>query len=166
MTLNSFETSMTIVDTLKHEVGMMFDMINQAVSRMDGEFWKEDENDWTYSYLLFHILEAIEFYNSNSAKEWKPINDVSVNSREKETEALKSKDKLFFEDYTARVKKQTMNILSNHDDKGILGNDGFGERGFNSIMHKYMYVMNHSMFHLGELTKSLRARNMKRIVWK
>ena len=157
---------MTIVDALQHEIGMTFDMIDQAVSRMDGEFWKEDENDWTYSYVLFHILEAIEFYNSNSANEWNPINDVSANSREKETETLRSRDKSFFVDYTARVKEQTMSILNNHDDKRIQEKDGFGERGFNSIMHKYIYVMNHCMFHLGELTKSMRARDMERIVWK
>ena len=156
---------MTIVDALKEEMKLKFSMINQAVSRMDGEFWKEDEKDWVYAYLLFHILEAIEFYNSNSAKEWKPINDVSANSREKETETLLLKDKSFFVDYSARVETQTMDILNGHDDEAILGNDGFGERGFKSVLHKYMYVMNHCMYHMGELTKSLRARDMDRIIW-
>ena len=132
---------------------------------MKHNFWKEDENDWVYAYILFHIVEALEFYNSNSAEEWKPINDVSANSREKETKSLMKKDKQFFEDYVDRVEKQTLAVLGKLSDQDLLKNDGFGSRGFKSIMHKYIYVVRHCMYHLGELTKSLRSRGMERIIW-
>ena len=36
-------------------------------------------------YTLFHAIEAIEFYMSDSADDWKPLNDVSANSEEIET---------------------------------------------------------------------------------
>ncbi|MFW9817323.1 MAG: hypothetical protein ACFFEW_15450 [Candidatus Thorarchaeota archaeon] len=156
---------MSIVQTLVFEMNSTFKMINQAVSRMDGDFWREDEKDWVYAYILFHIVEAIEFYNSNSESEWTPINDVSANSRRKETEALLKKDREFFEDYVKRVKKLTLKILKGLSDQEVLGTDGFARRGFKSILHKYIYVMRHCMYHLGELTKSLRARDMGRIIW-
>ncbi|MFW9788388.1 MAG: hypothetical protein ACFFE2_03240 [Candidatus Thorarchaeota archaeon] len=156
---------MTIAETLIFEMSSTFKMIRQAVSRMDSDFWKEDEKDWVYAYILFHIVEAIEFYNSPSEKEWEPINDVSANSRKKETESLLRKDKQFFEDYVSRVEDQTMKIFENLSENDVLGNDGFAPRGFKSILHKYIYVMRHCMYHLGELTKSLRARDMDRIIW-
>jgi len=155
----------TISEVVLQEMKATFKMIKKAVARIEGDFWKQDEKDWMYGYILFHIIETIEFYNSNSEEEWQPMNDVSQDSRSKETATLITKDKSFFEKHVADVETQTFDILQSFSEADFLEEDGFAPRGFTSRLHKYNYVMRHCMFHLGELTKMLRNHDRERIGW-
>lgn len=153
-------------EILVKELKVTFEMINDAISKLDGEFWKQDENDWNYGYILFHVIEAIDFYLEDSADVWKPMTEISQNSREKETEALKGVDQSYFYNYLNQVEEKAIEVLNQLGDDLLLENDGFAPRGFISRYHKLSYVIRHSMFHLGELTKSLRNNELDRIEWR
>ena len=150
---------------LINEMRAVFKMLNDAISRVEGDFWKEKENNWMYGYVLFHSIEAIEFYMSDSSEVWIPLSGVSENSEEKETETLKTLNQKFFKNYLHKVEKHTFNVLDKLTDKDLLENDGFGVRGFTSRLHKFSYVIRHSMVHLGELSKTVRDLGMKGIKW-
>ncbi|MHA1552347.1 MAG: hypothetical protein ACTSUP_09850 [Candidatus Heimdallarchaeaceae archaeon] len=154
-----------ISETIKLEMESVFKMLKDAVSKIEGDFWKEKKNKWTYGYALFHAIEAIEFYMSNSKDEWIPISDVSANSEEIETNTLRNKDKQFFENYLLEVELITAKTLAKLNDEDFLENDGFSERGFTSRLHKFSYVIRHTMVHVGELSKTTRDNNMKGIRW-
>ncbi|MHA1353293.1 MAG: DinB family protein [Candidatus Heimdallarchaeaceae archaeon] len=140
-------------------------MLKNAVSRIEGDYWKKKENNWMYGYVLFHTIEAIDYYLSESAEEWKPLNDVSNYSEEKETEALKTKDKHFFEEYLRKIEEKTFETLEKLSDEKLLEKDGFGKKGFTSRLHKYIYLIRHCMVHLGELSKTLRDKGEENIKW-
>lgn len=154
-----------VTDVILQEMQAMSKMIRSAIASIDGDFWKKDENDWVYGYVLFHIIEAVDFYLGDSAESWAPMTEVSSNSREIETQKLQSKDRSYFESYIDVVDKRYTKLLSENSDKWILSNDDFAPRGFKSRQHKFTYVLRHSMVHLGELSKSLRAKGLKGIRW-
>ncbi len=155
----------SITEAINIEMKAVFKMLEDAVSRIDGDFWKEKKHNWMYGYVLFHAIEAIEFYMSDSAKNWIPLSGVSENSEEKETETLKTQDQKFFKNYLAKVEIKTFKVLEKFEDRDLLEKDGFSERGFTSRLHKFSYVIRHAMVHIGELSKTLRDLNMKGIKW-
>ena len=154
-----------ISETIKLEMEAVFKMLKDAVSRIEGDYWKEKKNKWMYGYTLFHTIEAIEFYMSNSADEWVPISDVSANSEEIETNTIRTKDKAFFENYLMEVESLTFDALAKLNDEDFLEVDGFSERGSISRLHKFSYVIRHTMVHVGELSKTVRDNEMKGIRW-
>ena len=155
----------SITEAINIEMKAVFMMLKDATSRIEGDFWKEKENNWMYGYVLFHAIEAIEYYMSDSAKVWIPLSGVSENSEEKETETLKTQDLRFFKNYLDKVESKTFDVLEKFNEKDLLETDGFSERGFTSRLHKYSYVIRHAMVHLGELSKTLRDLGMKGIKW-
>jgi hypothetical protein len=155
----------TINNALISEFSAVFKMIHSACTKIEGEFWKKEVNDWMYGYVLFHTIESIDFYFSNSSDEWKPLSDVSQGSEAKEKEVLKTKNKDFFTSYLNLVEERSLEILKGFSDKDILEVDGFEKRGFTSRLHKYIYLIRHCALHLGELTKKLREVEMPRIKW-
>lgn len=155
----------SISESINIEMQAVFKMLTDAISRIEGDFWKEKENNWMYGYVLFHAIEAIEFYMSDSQQDWVPLSDVSANSEEKETETLKSKNKDFFKNYLAKVESKTFEVLGKFSEKDLLEKDGFSVRGSISRLHKFSYVIRHTMVHLGELSKNLRSQGMKGIRW-
>ena len=154
-----------ISETIKIEMEATFKMLKDAISKIEGEFWKVKENNWMYGYTLFHAIEAIEYYMSDSPDEWVPLSEVSANSEEKETETLKKKDRQFFENYLLKVESKTFEVLGKLNDKDLLEKDGFSKRGFTSRLHKLSYVIRHAMVHVGELSKTARTNNMNGIRW-
>jgi len=155
----------SIIEAINIEMQAVFKMLKDASSRIEGDFWKKRENNWMYGYTLFHAIEAIEFYMSESAKDWIPLSGVSENSEEKESETLKTQDQKFFKKYLAKVETKTFDVLDKYNDEDLLETDGFSPRGFTSRLHKYTYVIRHAMVHLGELSKTLRDLGMKGIKW-
>ncbi|MHA1199054.1 MAG: hypothetical protein ACTSQF_06860 [Candidatus Heimdallarchaeaceae archaeon] len=120
----------SIIESLKHEMTAAFKMLDNAISRIEGNFWKIEENNWMYGYVIFHSLEGLEFHMSDSPKDWVPLTKVSVNSQEQETANLKTKTREFFEDYSTKVKKKAFDNLEKFSDKDMLENDGFVVNGF------------------------------------
>lgn len=155
----------SITEAINIEMKAVFKMLEDATSRIEGDFWKEKDNNWMYGYVLFHAIEAIEYYMSDSSKGWIPLSGVSENSEEKETETLKTQNQKFFKNYLEKVESRTFEVLEKFNDKDLLETDGFSERGFTSRLHKLSYVIRHSMVHLGELSKTLRSLGIKSIKW-
>ena len=139
----------------------------QSVFKMlkDAEFWKEEKNNWRYGTFLWHAIETIEFYMSDSAEDFTPLTEASDKSLEKEIEIINSKDKSFFEKHLADVETKTYDVLGKMSEKDLLETDGFAKMGFVSRLHKYLYMIRHTMVHLGELSKTLRDRGVKGIKW-
>ncbi len=154
-----------ISETIKLEMEAVFKMLKDAVSRIEGDYWKEKKNKWMYGYTLFHAIEAIEFYMSDSADKWVPLSDVSANSEEIETNTIRTKDRQFFENYLVEVESITFETLAKLSDEDFLEVDGFSERGSISRLHKFSYVIRHTMVHIGELSKTVRDNEMKGIRW-
>lgn len=155
----------SITKAINIEIQAVFKMLKDATSRIEGDFWKKSENKWMYGYTLFHAIEAIEYYMSDSPEEWVHLSEVSANSEEKETETLKKKDRQFFENYLLKVESKTFEVLGKLNDKDLLEKDRFSKRGFTSRLHKLSYVIRHAMVHVGELSKTLRSLGMKSIKW-
>ena len=154
-----------IKEALVLDMQSAFKMLKEAVSRIEGEFWKEEKNNWRYGTFLWHAIETIDFYMSDSAEAFHPLSEASDKTLEEEIEIINSKDKLFFEKFLADVESKTFNILEEMSEKDLLEKDGFEKMGFISRLHKYLYMIRHTMVHLGELSKTLRDKDGKGIRW-
>lgn len=149
----------SISEVIRSEMDATFKMLKEAISRIEGDFWKEIHNNWMYGYTLFHVIEAIDYYTSDSAESRVPLSNVSADSEEKEKQTLLTKDRKFFENYLIKVELKVIKVLGKYCDQDLLENDGFSTRGFKSRLHKLSLVMRHAMVHVGELSKT--SRNLK-----
>ncbi|MHA1552427.1 MAG: hypothetical protein ACTSQC_10845 [Candidatus Heimdallarchaeaceae archaeon] len=157
---------MTILSkTIKLEMEATFKMLNVAVTKIDGDYWKEVHNNWMYGYTLFHILEALDFHYNNSPEDWVPMTEISALSEEEGKQRIQTKDRLFFEDYLTKVQKKVSESLEKFNDQELLEEDDFASKGFSCRIHKFSYVMRHAMSHVGELSKTAKDHNMNNIKW-
>ena len=156
---------MALKEVLIQEFEASFKMIRTAISRMKGEFWKEDENHWSYGFALFHVIETVDFYLSDSQEQWKPLTDISRIPEEKQTEELGKKEMSFFLNYQVSAEKKFKEVFERLSEEQLLEKDGYASFGFQCRAHKFSYILRHSMVHLGEMSKSLRQRSMDRIKW-
>lgn len=154
-----------ISEAIDVEMKSIFKMLKEAVSRIEGDFWKENKNNWMYGIFLWHTIETIEFYMSDSEEDFQPLSDVTQHSEEKERAIILTKNKAFFEKYLVEVETKTFDVLGKMTEEDFLENDGFAKRGVVSRLHKYLYMIRHTMVHLGELSKTLRDKDGKGIRW-
>ncbi len=154
-----------LLTTIKQELDVTFKMLKVAASRIDGDFWTNEENKWMYGYTLFHAVEALEFHINDSPEQWVPLNEVSVSSEQKEKEKLKTLDREFFVNHIDKVELKFEEVLGNYSDDDLLETDGFASRGHTCRLEKLIYVTRHAMLHIGELSKTLRDLGLPVIKW-
>ena len=143
-------------------------MLRQAINSITDEYWSRTTNDWSFSWNIYHIIETAEFYirDSPNGMNWGYHAGINWNSdSENITNEKKqniSKDRLL--NYLKDIEDRVDQFLRNSSNDYLYGTDDFDE-GTLPILDKIIYLLRHSMFHIGELSKFLRDSNCVRIKW-
>ncbi|MHA2169306.1 MAG: hypothetical protein ACXAB7_05375 [Candidatus Kariarchaeaceae archaeon] len=140
-------------------------MLQQAIDKVPDELLYRDENDWRYCKVTYHTIETAEFYvrDTPAGMEWGKWSNVNWKTDTLET----IKDKLTKEDlfdYLKDVAVKVESKLQDFDQEKLREKDGFGD-WFPSITSKFLYLLRHTMLHIGELSRALREVEEEMIVW-
>jgi hypothetical protein len=161
------ETKNFVSNALLAQFNRHWNMLEQAIEKYPQELWFVDEGDWTYSYIIFHILETTKFYIAKSPDEMEWGKRASIDwekdSKEKITEAKSKITKEFLLEYMEELKEDTSNLLEKLSIEELDNKEGF--HWFESVLEKLLYLLRHNSVHLGELAKTLRDKNLERMIW-
>jgi hypothetical protein len=159
------------VNSLLSQMESTWKMIEDAIDLIDSDNWLERYNQFSYGQRLYHLIETWEFYirDDPEGMKWGYLIDLPEDLSEDDWEnAFNEKmnnlspDKL--KTYLGEIVNQTRNKLSGLSDQGLINEDGFKIWIPNRIT-KYIYLIRHSMWHLGELSLHLRMNNKSSIKW-
>jgi hypothetical protein len=158
-----------IAFSLAKEFRRMWEMTRNAIEQIPENEWThgvESDKDWFYSLRVYHIIETAEFYFRDTPKGmlwgarlgqvkwWETI------SAQEAAEKVVKGDMLIYMNEMAQYIEENLKRVS---DKDLLAKGGF--QGFSTILEKYIYLIRHTTYHLGELTMDLRVRGLDRIKW-
>ncbi|MCG3222691.1 MAG: DinB family protein [Candidatus Heimdallarchaeota archaeon] len=142
-------------------------MLREAIDKCSNEKFHDGIGEWTYSWTTYHIIETAEFYirdthegmiwGSRAGFDWKE--DSKEKIKTKKTEITKE----FLLEYLKEIEESIIEFLKENSDENLLKKDEF--HWFNNIYEKLVYLLRHNSFHLGELAKTLREWECKRIKW-
>ena len=158
-----------IAYNLAKEFRRMWEMTRKAIEQIPDKEWThgiESDKDWFYSLRVYHMIETAEFYSRDTAegmlwgarlgkvKWWETM------SPKEAAEKVVKGDTLI---YLNEIARYIEDYLKRCSDKDLLATGGF--HWFSSLLEKYVYLIRHNTYHLGELTMDLRVRGVDRIKW-
>jgi len=154
---------------LSREFQNSWSMLREAIENITEEFWQTSENDWSYSWNIYHIIETAEFYSRNTPQgmEWGKRANINweIDSEEEINNKKSQITKEFLLQYLEEVEKRISDILINSTDDEFFNTDEF-DQGNLFVLEKLIYLLRHNMHHIGELNKVLRDSNNERISWR
>lgn len=154
---------------LVQELNGSCDMVKLSIENMDDNIWSEKKNEWSYVNNLYHIINTIEFYCQDGPNDLKEKGSLGINehglSKEEVKKKIEEEPKEFYLDYLEKARKQLIEKINRYSMDELFRPDDFSEWGFTSRFHKYSYTLRHTVFHTGELNKTLRDLQKTRIKW-
>jgi len=141
-------------------------MIRSAIDNISLVKFHTSYGEWYYSQNLYHIIETMDFYSRGSPDEmswgqragynWDDVQNV-------EDDILPLLSKQLMTDYLREMEVVITDILKPISTKELFSKDGF--HWFESIFHKYIYLLRHNQHHIGELSLVLRILDEKPAKW-
>jgi len=143
-------------------------MLKDAIEKCPDQYWNEAEDEWTFSWISFHIIETANFYSKSNPDEMVWGKKAGINYEDNTEEEIierKSKiTKIFLLDYSKEIEQRISNFLLTINDIDLLKSDDFP--WFKSIYEKLIYLLRHNSYHLGELALILRVSEGENLEWK
>lgn len=157
-----------ISPVLSKEFQNSWNILRQAIENIAEEFWLTTINDWSFSWITYHIIETAEFYSRNTPLGMKWGKQAGINwETDSEDEINKKKTnitKASLLRYLKEIENKITDILNNFSDDDFFNTDRF-DQGNLYVLEKMLYLLRHNMHHIGELNKVLRDLNCQRISW-
>ncbi|MFW9802739.1 MAG: hypothetical protein ACFFFC_08820 [Candidatus Thorarchaeota archaeon] len=172
-------TGKDFIEQLKTQFDSSWDMIRQAIMNVPDEKWStgligrgepwlepEEMNIEYYSYVVLHLIESADFYSRddpNNMKWGSAIGGIDwKNETPQETASRISKEAML--DYAKKIESQLTKKLDSLSIEDLLEQDGFS-KSYPNRLAKYLSLMRHTMFHIGELARVLRNYGCERLSW-
>ncbi|MHA2365864.1 MAG: DinB family protein [Candidatus Hodarchaeales archaeon] len=161
------EKNLTTGKILLNQFNSSWSMLHQAIENIPEKMWLDTKNDWSFSFNVYHIIETANFYIKNDPKDmiWGKRANIDWNN-DSESNIIEKKSKITKNDlliYLDETKVTISEVLESMADNELMSKDDF--KWFNSIIEKLLYLLRHNMHHIGELNKTLRDYECKRIEW-
>jgi hypothetical protein len=142
-------------------------MLRQGIEKIPDNQWEYGRDEWFYSVRVHHILKNAEFYSEDNPPEEELLGRGELRGlwweKMSDEEAAKSITKQEVIKYLDEMQRQINQQLKVYSDMDLLKKDGFHE--FSSISEKFILLLRHSSYHIGELALSLRSLECDRIKW-
>lgn len=142
-------------------------MLKSAIEKCPDQYWNEAQDGWTFSHIIFHIIETANFYSRSNPDEMDWGKKAGINWEENTEEEIIEKksriNKTFLFNYSKEIESRISNFLLSTNDKDLLKKDDFP--WFDSIYEKLIYLLRHNSYHIGELAQILRASYVDRLKW-
>jgi uncharacterized damage-inducible protein DinB len=160
--------SMTIGEELIEHFTRVWGTYRDAIRDIPEEQWRAGEVDYlTPSRLLYHVLEAAEFYSRETPKgfNWGANQRrFGVDWEAATPEQLPTQEQTLT--YLDEVQAQLEAWLKNAEDSDILSPDSEYSWTGKSVLGRALYLLRHNQHHLGELNAELRRRGLPRAKWR
>ena len=168
-----------IVEHLVKQYDRSWNLLRECIENVPDEKWtvgiktidkpwseSKGENIWYFSYIVYHIIQTVEFYTYDDPKSMKWGSSIGGIDWKKESPDVSAsrikKDEML--EYLKETKEKLELKLRSFSESELFETDGFSEWQ-SSRLAKFLYTMRHSMWHIGELSRALRDYDCKRVKW-
>lgn len=154
------------IDELHHQFESSCKMVRDAINNVPDDRWHDGTEGWFYSNTAYHIVETMDFYSRESPNGMKWGGRAGYVWRESidiESEILPKITKEIVSNYLLEMEDNLKSLFASIDIKDLSEKDGFD--WFESKFEKLVYLLRHNMHHIGELCKTLREWDCKRVKW-
>ncbi|MDF1540310.1 MAG: DinB family protein [Candidatus Thorarchaeota archaeon] len=141
-------------------------MLRTAIRNSDESVWSYSRKKWFFALTLYHIIETMDFYSRSTPNSmewgkragynWDDVKDPS-------TDILPLLSPQLLSNYLMDMIDRITSILISMNDESFYSKDGF--HWFDSVFHKYLYLLRHNQHHLGEIAFVLRATSNVVMKW-
>jgi hypothetical protein len=159
-------TDSTLKESLIRQYVASWTMLRAAINNVDDKRWHKGKGKWHFSETAYHIVETIQFYNREDPEgmrwggragfSWDDVKDV-------ETQVLPRITKDLVRSYLDDVEEEVRNTIEHMPLRKMDEKDGF--HWFGSVFEKYLYLLRHTMHHVGELARTLREWELEPARW-
>jgi hypothetical protein len=142
-------------------------MLEAAIASVPYDKWNQGIGKWFFSFNVYHVIDTAQFYmlsdpddmnwGGRAGIDWEKVEDM-------QKEVLPKLTKDFVHSYLKETKEKMASLFNTMTDQDYLEKDGF--HWFDSILEKFVYLLRHSMLHIGELSRSLREWDCKHVKWR
>ncbi|MHA3963789.1 MAG: hypothetical protein AM325_009630 [Candidatus Thorarchaeota archaeon SMTZ1-45] len=168
-----------IIEQLIEQFESSWLMLRQSIENVPDDKWDvgievidkpwaevKGQNIWYFSERIFHIIQTVEFYSSDEPEVMKWGGRIGGIDWRKESPQITAsrikKDDMIA--YLEETKMKLRNKLRTFTDDDMFETDGFS-KWQPSRLAKFLYTMRHSMWHIGELSRTLREWDCERLEW-
>ncbi len=165
--MNSELSTELITKSLEGQFASCWQMLEAAMASVTDDKWHSGVGKWHFSLTAYHVIETAQFYISSDPDsmmwggragfEWGEGVDIK-------REILPKLTKDLVNSYLRETKESLGNLLGSTKNQNILEKDGF--YWFSSILEKLMYLLRHTMYHIGELSRALRDWDCEHAKWR
>ena len=155
-----------VVQLLIHQYDGMWNMLTQAIDNIPNDLWAKEDNKWYFALTAYHVVETADFYVRSTPEGMefgKRLGQVEWWKNIGHQEAANRLSKTLVLDYLQEVKARVKTTLEESSMDDLLSKDKF--HWFSSILEKYVYLLRHNSYHIGELAKKLRREDKTRVKW-
>ena len=140
-------------------------MLKQAIENAPDELMYGNQSNWIYVKVIYHVIETAEFYIRDTPQGMEWGKQFPINWEGDSLEIIKGKiNKSTLIEYLDEVANKLVIKVQKFNRETWFRKDEFGD-WFASIFSKFLYLLRHTMLHIGELAKALREVEGKKIVW-
>ncbi|MFW9786115.1 MAG: hypothetical protein ACFFE2_03825 [Candidatus Thorarchaeota archaeon] len=168
-----------IAEHLIDQFNRSWKMLRQAIENVPEEKWTEHVesidvpwnetkgmNVWYFSNIVYHVIQTVEFYALDDPDDMRwghRIGGIDWKSESPEVTSskIKKNDMLEYMEETMTFLNDKLRSFSEDE---MFEADGFSGWQDSRLM-KFVYTLRHSMWHIGELGRSLRNFECNRITW-
>ncbi|MHA1304337.1 MAG: hypothetical protein ACTSQE_12240 [Candidatus Heimdallarchaeaceae archaeon] len=157
----------TIGKILQKQYNSGWDMLEQAINKVDLEKMYMTEKEWKFVKFAYHIIETADFYSRSTPEGMKWGSKANIDYKEDTEEIIEKKWRELAKSdllrYHNEIKEKISTILTKTTNVDFMLKDDF--HWFDTILEKYLYLLRHTMYHIGELAKALRNWDCSHIKW-
>jgi hypothetical protein len=159
------EEKQRLSESLLESLSLTWHMYDDAIKEIPDEHWRTGEIDYlTPARLIYHVLEAADFYTRPNSKGYPWGHRFGANWESASPDQLP--DKGDARDYLEDVKAQVESWVLGMGDEGLLAPEPDYTWTGSTLLGRSLYMLAHCRQHLGEINAELRRRGLPRIKWR
>ncbi|MFW9855177.1 MAG: hypothetical protein ACFFFG_08945 [Candidatus Thorarchaeota archaeon] len=159
--------SISAQKVLLQQIRSSLNLATQVIEKCPKQHWFQSMNEWSVSWVLYHVIETLAFYLRDDPRGMKWGHKIGIvwdTQSQDEIQGLKLQiTKDFLQEFLVEIENKASLTLASLSDIEMFSQDGFD--WFETRFEKYLYVLRHTAFHIGECNKALRDNDSPRIEW-
>lgn len=156
---------LTLKGSLLEALKLTWEMYEDAIDSIPDEHWRTEGIDYLIpARLVYHVLEAADYYFSKSSDEFPWGHRYGVDWEKATPDQLPTKEQA--KEYLKDMMEKAEAWLGGMDDSELLSREEAFPWTGTAVMGRVLYALAHCRQHLGEINAELRSRDLPRIKWR
>jgi len=154
----------TIGKMLDAQFSRMWKLLREVITKAPETLWGEGLRPLHEpSRVAYHIVETVDFYSGETAKNFPWGKKLSVDCWEAAVSELPSKSQV--NKYTDEVREKTEAAFAEWSDPKFLGPQEVFLWTGETLLDRMIYALKHSYYHLGQINGTIRASGNEPAEW-